>query len=107
MAIEFKDVVINVSNSKDDPTVLSQTSDTFSNSIISAQAAIKGFNLRYDDRNWDFYRQTVEIKDVELVESNRKVKVTINLLMNDSAPVQDRKYSGHIRALVIAQVADN
>ncbi len=107
MKIEFQTVTLRLPPTKDrEPPPVSEITSQFSNSVLSAEAALKGWELRFSSEDHHFGRGFVRITNVEVVE-DRKVKVTADIGLRDSSGEWDDRYEGTADVLVVAMVADN
>ena len=107
MKIEFQKMTIDQPPEKDEsPGEISATSDQFSNVVLNAEAALRGWELRFSDSDHEFHQGFVRITNVEVVE-DRKVRVTVTIGLRDDSGNWDDKYEGKAEILIIAEVADN
>ena len=108
MKLEFQTLVIDMGNTKDEaPPVIEATSDTFSSSIITADAAIRSWKLEFTRSDHEVHQIFAEIQDVQLVDNATRVKVSAKMGIRDDSGDWDDVYSGSVTALIIASVSDN
>ncbi len=105
MRIEFKTVTIIQTARKGAPQPITVTSDQFSNSILNAEAALNGWDLRFTGQDHHYHDGFVKIQDVEVVD--RRVKVTALMGIRDNSGDWDDTYEGEANVLIIASIADN
>ena len=106
MSTEYQTLKIVKGPGKGDPQPISATTDQFGNSILNAAAALNGWELRFSSDKHRFRRGFVRILDTEVVDNNRKVKVTVEIGLNNSNNY-DSNYEGEADILVMAEVASN
>lgn len=107
MRTEFQVVTLSQPPTKGGPpSPVTITTSQFSNSVLSSEAALRGWELRFTKEDHHFQRGFVRITNVEVVEE-RKVKITGEIGLRDSSGNWDDTYEGTADVLVIAQVADN
>lgn len=107
MKVEFRTVTLTKQPGTGAPVDVSATTDAFSNTIISAEAFLRGFQLRIPKTKINFHEELVQIKDVAIDAGNRQVKVTGVLGIRDNSGDWDNEYSGTAEVVVIGVLADN
>jgi hypothetical protein len=75
----------------------------FNSRVIKAQAALKGFNISFNNGDHNFLREQVDI-DVTGVQNNA-VEIAVDFVLRDNSGNFDDPYSGSVEVLVIADVA--
>ncbi len=107
MSIEFQTVTLHQPPTKGGPpSPVYATTSQFSNSVLNAEAALRGWELRFSGADHHFHRGFVQITNVEVVDG-RRVKVTAEIGLRDHSGNWDDTYEGTADVLVIAHVADN
>ncbi len=106
MKIEFKNMTISRSPAKGAPEPITMTSDQFSNALLNAEAALKGWKLSFSTSDHPVHVEYVQITDVQIVEE-RKVKVTVMIALKDNSGDWDDTYEGTANVLIMGVVADN
>ncbi|MEM9292266.1 MAG: hypothetical protein AAGD01_11345 [Acidobacteriota bacterium] len=97
MALEFQQIKFNLDGKGSQTDT--QTA-TFSGTVRYAYAVLEGFRQKFDDSGENVRTAQASIDDVSL--SSQAVNVTATL---DIQPSNDKKMSGWITALVIADVS--
>lgn len=99
MGVHFRQVTIHF-----DPTKGRKQRETgtahFPARVLRADAAIKGFNLGYTDKDHHVFRQEVDV-DVTKI-AHRAVEVAVDFLLRDSSGRIDDRFDGWTQVLVIA-----
>ncbi len=72
----------------------------FKSKVKSAQAVLKGFNIRYSDGDRHILEQEIDL-DIEKIEGNT-VKVAADFLLRDSSGHIDDRFQGWVQCVVIA-----
>lgn len=102
MAVDFRPLTLNF-----DPTSgqIQRQSATalFGSAVRRADAALKGYNIRYNNGDHHLLQQEVNIIDV--ARNNNSATVTVEYLLRDSSGNIDDPYSGTVQVLVFADVA--
>ncbi len=75
----------------------------FGSNVRRANAALKGFNISFNNGDHHFLREEVDI-DVTQVQGNT-VEVAVDFVLRDNSGNFDDPYSGNVEVLVIADVA--
>lgn len=69
--------------------------------IKTAQAVLKGFNLKYTDGDHHVYEQEI---DLDTIVRGDTVQVFADFLIRDSSGHIDDRYHGFVQAVVIADL---
>jgi hypothetical protein len=77
---------------------------TFNSKVKTAQAALRGFDVRYDHTDRELKHLKVDLDNNTPVIKGASVAVTGRLLLHDNSGNIDDPYSGRIDVLVIADV---
>lgn len=75
----------------------------FGSQVRRANAALKGFNITFNNGDHNFLREQVDV-DVTGINNNT-VEVAVDFVLRDSSGNFDDPYSGSVEVLVIADVA--
>lgn len=102
MAIDFRNLQISFDPTRGRAQRESATA-VFGSPVRRANAALKGFNITYNNGDHHLLRQEVDI-DVTSVLNNT-VTVAVDFLLRDGSGNIDDPYSGSVEVLVIADVA--
>lgn len=98
--LSFKELTINF-----DPTSgrVQRESATavFNGTVRTAQAVLKGFNIRYTDGDHHILAQEI---DLDTSISGRSVVVSSDFLLRDSSGNIDDRFQGWVQCVVIADV---
>lgn len=103
MSIEFRTVTIDQPPRTGPPGTVRGTTDEFSNTILSAEACIKSWELRFVDDDHEYYQSLVTITGVNI--EGRRVQVEMTMGIRDSSGEWDDRYEGQATVLVIAEVS--
>src|SRR3954452_22502291 len=102
MAIAFRTVNIRFDSTKGRMQREPGTA-VFSQKVLRAEAALKGFAVGYTDGDHHVWRQEVDI-DITGIRNNA-VDVAVDLLLRDSSGNIDDRFDGSVEVLVIAETA--
>ena len=102
MALDFRVVNITFDPTAGRPQRESGTA-VFNSNIRRANAALKGFNITYNNGDHHLLREEIDI-DITQVQNNT-VEVAVDFVLRDSSGNFDDPYSGKVEVLVIADVA--
>ncbi len=97
----FQTVKITYSKAEGAPESVSVDTDLFSKPLSHAEACLKSWTLRFDNEDHKFHLGECLVERVELVEDNKKVRVTGKLGIRDDSGDWDDSYSGEMEILVI------
>jgi hypothetical protein len=88
-----------------DPTVgrtqVERITVPFTGTVRSAGAALKGFDVTYNNGDHELLREVI---DLNVEHDTNSVTVTASLLLRDSSGNIDDPFSGHVECLIIADV---
>jgi hypothetical protein len=102
VALDFR-----VANVRFDPTSRGPQRESatvvFGSRVVRGEAALKGFNVQFNNGDHHFLREEVDI-DVAAIQNNT-VQVAVDLVLRDNSGTFDDPYSGSVELLVIADVA--
>jgi hypothetical protein len=73
----------------------------FPNTVRSAQAMLKGFNIGYDNGDHHVLRQEIDVDTSAVANS---VNVGVDFLLRDSSGNIDDAYSGWVEVAVVADI---
>ena len=74
----------------------------FDGNVVRANAAIKGFHIRYSDGDRPFFKQEIDVRGVSIKDN--VVHFTVDFLIRDSSGNIDDPYEGWVNVLVVAVV---
>ena len=101
MALEFRQLTINFDATSGRKQRESATA-VFSGRVRSAEAALKGYNIRYTNGDHHVLEQEIDL-DITNVNNNT-VTVAADFLLRDSSGNIDDPYRGFVQAVVMAEV---
>jgi len=73
----------------------------FTGTVRSAEAALRGFDVTYNNGDHELLRQRI---DLDVQHNSNSVTVTASLLLRDNSGNIDDPFSGHVECLIIADV---
>jgi hypothetical protein len=101
MAIEFKEEHIvfdrTAGSAQREPFTA-----TFSRNIRTAEAVLKGFNIKYSNGDHHLLQQQIDI-DITSI-SNNSVKGSVDFILRDSSGHYDDPYEGWVQIVIIADL---
>jgi hypothetical protein len=101
MTIDFRVLNINFDPTSGRAQRESATA-VFNSNIRRANAALRGFNISFNNGDHNFLREEIDI-DITAVQNNT-VEVAVDFVLRDNSGTFDDPYSGKVEVLVIADV---
>ncbi|MBI1227797.1 MAG: hypothetical protein GC192_21360 [Bacteroidetes bacterium] len=101
MKVEFKQVTIHFDYTSGIRQREPGTA-TFSGRVLSAEAMLKGYQIKFKDSNRPFFEQEVDI-DITGTSGNR-VDVAADFVLRDASGNLDDRYGGYVQCVVVAVV---
>ena len=80
-------------------------SATFSSRVQSAEAMLKGFNIRYTNGDHHVLEQEIDLDIVRI--AGNTVEIAADFLIRDGSGRIDDPYTGWVQAVVVADTAAN